>query len=77
MSDRTGSDAPDRYAIYVVAVGANVRLRLAETSLDGIGVCLRTLRDEDQFNDHSRMGIFDRHTREWLVNPWAAGKDLP
>lgn len=55
----------DRYAIY------GGRRRIAETSLDGIGSCLVTLLGEDQINGSTAVGIFDRVTREWIVNPWA------
>lgn len=85
--DYEGEDS--RYAIYVVqpnhptastvgdalrqAFEGRPRKRIAETSLDGIGLCLQTLRDEDEITDDSRIGIFDRLSRKWLVNPWAKG----
>jgi hypothetical protein len=59
-----------RYAIYSVRpmpAGDRptvARKRLAETSLDGIGVCLRTLREDGDLTDNSRVGILDRLTRE-------------
>lgn len=67
-----------RYAIYAVDIAAAGRIlpdrkRIAETSLEGIGLCLQTLREEDEITDDSRVGIFDRLDRRWLVNPWARG----
>lgn len=74
-------DAPqgedDRYAIYVVFLTSRVhgidRARLAETSRDGIGTTLCTLREEEQISNDSRVGILDRQERTWIVNPWARG----
>lgn len=70
-----------RYAIYSVAptyvyepsLSTPGRARLAETSLGGIGLCLHTLRAEGDLSEDSRVGIFDRLHRDWLVNPWARG----
>lgn len=67
-----------RYAIYSVDVSNTPRShldrkRIAETSLDGIGLCLSTLRAEGDLSADSRVGIFDRLDRTWLVNPWARG----
>lgn len=81
-TSRRGHDAPhedgsDRYAIYVIwrqRTGRNglKRRRLAETSETGLGACLRTLYDEDEITEEGqRVGIFDRETRRWLINPWA------
>ena len=67
--DEPHPNGEDRYAVY--AITARGRWRLAETSLDGIGITLRTLHDEGQTTgDGVRVGIFDRTTREWLVSPW-------
>jgi hypothetical protein len=81
--DRPRGDGSDRYAIYSVVpqwdrtdeVGEHVagRKRLAETSLQGIGSCLVTLRNEGQLTNDSRVGILDRLDRTWIVNPWAVG----
>lgn len=80
---RVEEDAPhpsgnDRYRIYAVSLsvqlGTERRRRLAETSLDGIGLTLRTLREDGDLTDDTRIGILDRETREWLVNPWAVGR---
>lgn len=79
------ADAPEsddeRYAIYVVTseriegrAGWREHRRVATTSVAGIGLCLRTLREEDEITNDSRVGILDRETRQWLVNPWAAGR---
>lgn len=87
LTDPALADAPhpsgdDRYAIYTVdprwtrakdVDHADGRKRLAETSLDGIGLTLRTLREDGDLTDDTRVGIFDRETRGWLVNPWARG----
>jgi hypothetical protein len=71
VDDEPRPDESDRYAIYVAT--ARNRRRLAETSLNGIGLCLRTLRDEGQITNDSRVGILDRLDHLWLVNPWAKG----
>lgn len=73
-------DAPEsddeRYAIYrwTPGDGAREHHRLAETSLEGIGLTLRTLRDEGEITGDTRVGIFDRQERTWIINPWAAGR---
>jgi hypothetical protein len=59
----------DRYAVYAVREGK--RRRIAETNLSGIGCALDTLRAEGEFDERDRIGLFDRQTREWIVNPWA------
>lgn len=68
-------DAPqgddDRYAIYALRAGGH--RRMAETSIEGVGLCLLTLREENEFDQHDRIGILDRLARTWLVNPWARG----
>lgn len=69
--DRPHESGDDRYAIY--AVTRRNSWRIAETSETGIGMTLRVLRSEEQITDDSRVGIFDRETRRWLINPWAKG----
>lgn len=68
-------DAPesddDRYAVY--AVKGTAHRRMAETSLEGIGLTLKTLRAEVEYDQHDSIGILDRLERTWLVNPWARG----
>lgn len=71
----------DRYAIYAVipalsrsgARADRSRRRLCETSRDGIGTALVTMRDDGEIGDDTRVGIFDRLERTWIVNPWAKG----
>jgi hypothetical protein len=81
IPDEPRPDGSDRYAVYAVVRGTDgsrpARLRLAETSADGIGTCLITLRDEGQFHDDHSIGILDRVERRWIVNPWATGRSLP
>jgi hypothetical protein len=68
-ADAAHPSGQDRYAVYVVRGGE--RRRLAETSLEGIGVTLRTLRDEGEFDeDAASVGIFDRQARSWLLDPF-------
>jgi hypothetical protein len=76
LGDYEGEES--RYAIYSLrrdapAYPPEERSRLAETSLDGIGVTIRTLREDGDVSDDTRVGVFDRLTRDWLVNPWAKG----
>lgn len=80
---RRGDDAPhpsgeDRIAIYRVwraVPGRNglKRARIAETSLEGLGLCLLTLHQEDEFQPGDRIGLFDREKRNWLINPFGGG----
>jgi hypothetical protein len=69
-------DDLDRYALYTIRNGE--RVRLAETSRDGIGVALTTLVGEGEFrgplDEQTPLGILDRRDREWVVNPWAASR---
>jgi hypothetical protein len=84
LDDAPHPSGDDRYAIYSVAPSSvgpsrvltpdhDRRRRIAETSLGGIGLTLQTLRDEGDLTNDSRVGILDRETRSWLVNPWARG----
>lgn len=66
----------DRFAIYAVrrpgaGRGPEGRRRICETSLDGIGSTLMKLSEEGEYGEGDRVGIFDRKTRLWLINPWA------
>lgn len=69
LDDTPHESGEDRFAIYVARDGR--QRRLAETSQDGIGLTLITLRDEDQFTDLDSIGVYDRALRRWVVNPWA------
>lgn len=80
LVDAPHPNGDDRYAIYAVRLG--MRRRIAETSRDGIGLALVSLRSLDpdglpdpggseDFTDRDAIGIFDRQTRKWIVNPWA------
>lgn len=73
-------DAPhpsglDRFAVYTLRAGE--RVRLAETSRDGIGLTITTLVSEGEFrglrDEQTPLGIFDRQERAWVINPWARG----
>lgn len=69
MPDAPHPSGNDRYCIY--AITRRNRWRLAETSLEGIGITLRTLHEEGQTTgDGVRVGVFDRTDRIWLVDPW-------
>lgn len=59
----------DRITVY--ACDKSGRRYIAETSLTGLGLCLLTLHEEDEFPPGTRVGVFDRLRRVWLVNPWA------
>lgn len=85
VHDEPHPSGDDRYAIYSVAnLGSGApakasdrRVRIAETSEEGLGITLRTLYDEGQITNETRVGILDRLERRWIVNPWAAGTRLP
>lgn len=70
--DQPHPSGEDRFAIYGVNIDGK-RKRIAETSEDGIGLCLRTLREEGEITNDTRVGVLDRQTRQWIVNPWARG----
>lgn len=74
-------DGSDRYRIYILVRKPDPRDQqhrtqrwLADTSLDGIGGCLSTLRAEEQITNDDKVGIRDRIERTWLVNPYAVGR---
>jgi hypothetical protein len=83
VDDEPHESGGDRYAIYSIIPargfrGGGERLErerreIATTSAEGIGVCLVTLRDEGQITNNSRVGILDRETRQWVINPWGKG----
>lgn len=69
-------DGEDRLAVYVIGPSGG-RIRLAETSIEGLGVTLLTLHGEGEFHDQERalrVGVFDRETRLWIVQPWAGSR---
>lgn len=73
--DEPRHDDLDRYALYTVR--DHGRTRLAETSLDGIGLALVTLLAEGEFGpdgERTPFGLFDRRDRYWVVNPWTRRK---
>jgi hypothetical protein len=69
MTDIPHETGDDRYAIYAASREGTYRRRIAETSRDGLGAALVTLADEGEFLGY-RIGIFDRHRRLWIVNPF-------
>jgi hypothetical protein len=75
-ADIPRTDGSDRLAVYVVAPGNQARdeivsrRRIAETSVDGLGLTLITLFEEHEF-DGVRVGVFDRSRREWIISPWS------
>lgn len=73
-------DGLDRLAVYALS-RTGFRRRIAETSLEGLGLTLLTLEEEGEFhaglNEVAlRVGIFDRLTRRWLISPWAKAPKL-
>lgn len=72
----SGDDRYAIYAVYVDQVGIAIReqRRIAETSLEGIGITLRTLVEEKEIDSDTLVGVFDRGTRKWLINPYARGR---
>lgn len=75
VSESVRPDEADRYAIIVLEQGGRSRRRVAETSRDGIGVTLTTLRDEGELDGNDSIGVLDRFNRTWLINPY--GKARP
>ena len=79
-ADIPREDGSDRLAVYVITPGDKAsreiatRRRVAETSVDGLGLTLITLFEEHEF-DGLRVGVFDRARRAWIVNPWTKGGD--
>lgn len=74
-------DAPhpsgrDRYALYTLRYehGEEVHHRLCETSREGIGLALETMIKEGEIQRGDSVGLFDRESRDWLINPWLALK---
>lgn len=62
----------DKYAVYIVGYrsGKLLRRRLCETSREGIGLALETMIEEDEIERGDSIGIFNRETRTWLINPY-------
>lgn len=58
----------DRYRVY--AVKGDQRFVLADTSENGLGVCLTTLHREGELLGYA-VGILDRQERAWIINPWS------
>lgn len=86
ITPRRHPDAPeygelDRYAIYVVNPKVprviagrwrddTGRRRVYCTSRDGIGQGLEMLLDENEIPRGWRVGVLDRVSRRWIVNPF-------
>jgi hypothetical protein len=62
----------ERYAVYVIRERELVEVMATET-LDGVGPMLKLLRDEQQIDHDSRIGVRDKVDRMWLINPYAKG----
>ena len=48
--------------------------QLADTSLQGIGTCLVTLRADGEISNDDKVGIRDRIEHKWIVNPYGVGR---
>lgn len=70
MSDEPRRDDADRYALYCYRPGQPEAKRVCETSLTGIGSALLRMLEEDEIERGCRVGILDRRTRDWLINPY-------
>lgn len=70
-------DESDRYAIYTVPPRQGLRgstgaqKRLCETSSDGVVPAILQMLEEEEIPRGYRVGVFDRLTRRWLVDPYA------
>ncbi len=73
LDDDVRPDESDRYRIYTRDIDGK-KIQLADTSLQGIGLCIKTLHDEGQLSKDDPVGIRDRVEHTWLVNPWARGR---
>lgn len=74
--DAPRADGEDRLAVYIIGTDGE-RRRLAETSVDGLGITLLTLHGEGEFHHGERglkVGVFDRESRLWIVSPWAGSR---
>lgn len=70
MSDEPRRDDADRYALYCYRPGQDFARRICATSLAGIGGALVQMIEEDEIERGCRVGILDRRTRDWLINPY-------
>lgn len=68
--------SPANFHIYVLAEG--VANRVASTTEDGLGACLRVLAEEGQITPFDAVGVLLRDSDEdrgkWLANPFAGRK---
>jgi len=74
--DEPRPDGEDRLAVYIIGTYGE-RRRIAETSVEGLGITLLTLHAEGEFHKGERalrVGVFDRETRLWVVSPWAGSR---
>lgn len=74
--DAPRPDGEDRLAVYIIGTDGE-RRRLAETSIEGLGITLLTLHGEGEFHHGERglkVGVFDRETRLWVISPWAGSR---
>lgn len=65
--------------IYVRRGPENLPYLIAECEEDALAFTLRTLLNEGQLTQDSRVGILYRPDAQrpgiWLVNPWANGRE--
>lgn len=65
------------FHVYVLAEGS-VANRVASTTEDGLGACLRVLAEEGQITPYDAVGVLLRDSDEdrgtWLANPFARRK---
>lgn len=72
LPDTPHPDGRDRYAVYALRYekGQVVRRRVCETSQDGVVYAMETLMEEGEIERGDVIGLFNRQTRTWVINPF-------
>lgn len=70
--DAPRRDEEDRYAIYAIhRMFHPEQVRVCETSETGVVAAIKQMILEGEIKRGERVGIFDRLTRQFIVNPYA------
>ncbi len=65
-------DQEDRFAIYAVHRDPHdhEQRRVCETSETGVVYAIKTMVAEGEIKRGEAVGVFDRLTRSWVINPY-------